>query len=174
MITGKLGNCVLDFEIDSGSQVSTIKKSDFIKLNCELVKTSHRLFGYGGEPINVLGESEIEFFFNEKKCKHKFIIVKSKNVNLVGRDLCKKLGINFAVESESKINNLKSDLLHEFHDFLNDEYVSNVKEEMKLDLKNAEPVFCKARSVPVKLKNAVKQELERLVNEGILTKVFFF
>ena len=37
---------------------------------------------------------------------------------------------------------------------------------------NCKPKFCKARPVPVKLKDAVNVELERLIEQGIVSKVY--
>ena len=36
---------------------------------------------------------------------------------------------------------------------------------------SAKPVFCKARTVPIAIRGAVEETLERLENDGVLEKV---
>ena len=62
--------------------------------------------------------------------------------------------------------------LKKYESYLSDGYKSNVKETVNLKvLQGAKPVFAKARSVPIRLKESVSQELQRLVDAGIITKV---
>ena len=90
-------------------------------------------------------------------------------VNLLGRDLFEKLNIKVVLPDAV---NAVHDIRSEFHDYLSDDFSSNVKETVHLDVsKNATPIFAKARQVPIKLRDKVTTELQRLVQEGKLTKI---
>lgn len=125
--------------------------------------------------MNIIGKSTLLVQFNDQILTHDFIVIDSCDTpNLLGRDLCTKLNINFLLPDEEKTHSLKSNaVLSEFSDYLSPSFKSCVEEKVTLHLlPNAQAKFCKARPVPIKLRGAVKSELDRLVRDGIVTKVF--
>ena len=69
-------------------------------------------------------------------------------------------------------NQLSSNVLHKFTDYLSDSFVSNVKQTVSLNIDaDAVSVFCKALTIPIRLKDKVKTELDRLVTAGIISKI---
>ena len=98
------------------------------------------------------------------------------NINLFGRDIGSKLKMRIIIPEKNdqclnKIN--KTNVLDEFKDYVSENFESCVTQKVKLNVNSeASPVFAKARTVPVRLKNAVKTELDRLVNSGKLTRVY--
>lgn len=124
---------------------------------------------YNGKTIELFGETNLRVSYNDKIFTHKFLVVPNK-INLLGRDLCKQLGIKILLPDQV---NFTRDIQSEFKEFLSDSYCSNVKETVQLEVdKNATPIYAKSRPVPVKLRDKLKGELQRLVGDGKLTRVF--
>lgn len=164
---------MFDFEIDSGSHVSTLRHMDAINIGAVISPSNKRLVGYSGDVINIVGQSTLQVSYNNRSFQHKFFIVNSNSVNLLGRDLCKILNISILVSDNDRINSVSADMLNKFKDYFSPDFKSSVKQTVHLNvLPNSSPKFCKARSVPVRMKGAVKTELQRLVDLGILTRVF--
>lgn len=105
----------------------------------------------------------------KKTVLHTFLVVRNDAVNLFGRDLCSKFRLCIA----GCTNNIKPDILEEFKDYLATDFTSNVRVPVSLKvLPEVKPKFVKARPIPVSLRQAVKEELQRLVDLGKITKVF--
>jgi len=173
-----LNNVKVNLEIDTGSFISTLSKTDLKDLrNYKIVNTTKRAKGYGNSVIKFVGETTLDVKFNNKRVTHTFLIVDSQQVSLLGRDLCKKLNIkiafpakqgNFAVNSV-----IGNDVLSKYSNYLSDNFQSNVNHKVSLDINpETRPIFCKARSVPLKYKELVKAELGRLEKLGIISKSF--
>ena len=63
--------------------------------------------------------------------------------------------------------------MNEFEDYLSDDFMSNVQDEVTYEVSpEVKSVFHKSRSVPLRLKDRVKEELNRLVEAGTITKVY--
>ena len=63
--------------------------------------------------------------------------------------------------------------MSEFNDYLSDSFKANVIKKVSLHVdSDAQPVFSKARQVPIKLRPLLKVKLDRLVEEGKLVKLF--
>ena len=103
-------------------------------------------------------------------------MVNSDSVNLFGRDFARKLNMLLVILNNTNtfsetIN--KVDVLKEFEDYLSENYNSCVTETVHLNVKpDAVPSFSRARTIPIRLKKPVKEELDRLVNTGKLEKVY--
>ena len=119
----------------------------------------------------MLGESDIEVSYHNKSFIHTFFVVNNNNVNLLGRDLCSKLDVKLLFPDN--INNCGNDFLYEYKDYLSDSYRSNVTKTVHLDVyKDVTPIYSKCRQVPIKLKEKLDCELQRLVAEGKISKIF--
>ena len=161
--------------MDTGSHISTISINDVQNICDKIRPTSVKAKGYSGSEIKFLGEVSAKLTYNDLTIQHVFLIVDSKCVPLLGRDVCSKLNINFSVPSDSRISNVKcqNSVLKEFDSYLCSEFQSNVTETVSFKVdENALPIFSKSRSVPLRLKDKVKNELKRLEETGRMTKVF--
>lgn len=176
VIKCKINDSTLAFEIDSGAQISTLCYSDAIKAKAVINPTHRKVMGYSGNDVNLCGETKVLIAYNGFSFTHVFLVVQSNNVNLFGRDLCSKMNISVTLPSYNsycKVHSVQDKIVNQFSDYLSDDFQSCVKETVKLDVsREAKPKFCKARPVPLRLKDAVKQELKRLEDSGRITKVF--
>ena len=153
--------------------MSTLKHEDVLKVKCHVRPTSRRVLGYSGAEVNVFGECTCQFVYDNIPIMHTFLVVSSKSTNLLGRDLCQKLGINFTVSDPTSINNLQETVFTQFADYLSDDYKSCVQAEVELELLPCyKPTFCRARPIPMKLQDKVEIELKRLEDEGTITRVY--
>ena len=72
---------------------------------------------------------------------NKFFVVSNNKVNILGRDLCKQLGIK--VIFPSSVNSL-DDIHSHFKDYLTESFQSNIKDTVSLDIRNdAVLIYCK-------------------------------
>ena len=168
----KINNSPTFFEIDTGSYLSTINISELRKLpDIKINKTCARAKGYGNNSIHFLGEIELNFRCGNYENNHLFYVVSKNNVSLLGRDICSKMNIKLELP-DTNINSLKNEVLHKYEDYLSGNFVSCVTEKVSLPMKeNSKPIFFKARSVPIRYKKLVHDELQRLQDCNILTKV---
>ena len=171
----------VNFELDSGSGVSTIRQEVAHSCGATVHPTNHSIVGYSGDYVDVFGETYLNIKYNNKSFNNKFLIVNNRRENLFGRDLFLKHDMKITSDSQSNVHEInhtkfqdaKNVILHEFSDYLSENFQSCVKQTVSLNVKpNVQPVFAKARPVPVRLKENVKNELERLIETGTITKVF--
>ena len=161
------------FEVDSGAAVSTICSSYLHSIHATVSPTSKIVRGYSGCQIQVTGECDLEVNYQGNAVSHSFLVVENSTVNLFGRDLFGKFNFHIVHKpNDIPLNQLSSNLRHEFASFFDSSFTSNVKELTKLDVReDVQPVYCKARKVPLRLRSKLKIELDRLVEAGIITKV---
>ena len=172
----KINDVEVKFEIDSGSGLSTLRYADAKRVGATVTPTQHRIVGYSGGEIHLCGEATTNFEVEDRTFHHKFLVVNSNKINLLGRDLCRKLNIQFTIPSKTQTNAIHSvqhKSLIQFKDYLSSNYKSNVKETVALKLTDeATPIFCKARTVPIRMRELVKKELNKLVDNGTITKIY--
>ena len=114
VIQAEINNRKFDFELDSGSPVSTLKESEVKGM--KLSPANVRLEAYNGSTIKVKGSIHFSnFLCNDILLNNvKFLVVdKSYPNNLLGRDLIEKLNLFPAVKNvklnkfEDVVNNYK-------------------------------------------------------------------
>ena len=165
-------NFMATFEVDTGSYVSTLKAKDVRNAGISVVPTTEKAVAYGGTSIDLIGECILPIKLGQVVFQHRFLVVNENEVNLFGRDLCSKFDLKISIPSE--INNVNNNVLSKYADYLSDDFKSCVTDTVSLSLSSdsCKPVFSKSRSVPISMKPQVVDELNRLTDEGIITKVF--
>ena len=131
-------------------------------ISSKIYSTVCKVTTYDGE---LLGETFCPIQFSDEMFSHTFLIAKGDiKVNIFGRDLLQKFNFKI-VHKSSQANTVSTSVLSEFADYLSDDFVSNVREAVKLDIPSAaKPIYLKARQTPLRL----KAELTRLVSSGKL------
>ena len=87
------GHQLVNFEIDSGSHLSTINLNKLCNLDVHVRPTKIRAKGYSNSEILFKGEVNLSVKFHSKTIQHTFLVVNDERTSLLGRDLCGKLGI---------------------------------------------------------------------------------
>ena len=136
--------------------------------------TQTRLKTYTGEAIKVLGEAQVEVTVNNQTEELPLLVVDGDGPSLLGRDWMKKIRLDWPsihlVQATSELERL----LTRYSDVFREELgcLQGVKAKIYVDAQ-ANPKFCKARSVPYALREKVEEEIERLQKTGVIEPVEF-
>ena len=137
-VSCKLNNVDISFQLDSGASVSTISYYDALKVQSVIKPTSFKVTAYNGAIIDLIGEIHVQVVYENRTFTHKFLVVSGNKVNLMGRDLCKTLGIKILLPN---IVNFTQDILSEFREYLSESFEFNVSETVHLEVdSNAKPI----------------------------------
>ena len=88
----------VDFEVDTGSYLSTISVSQLGAIKNLLIRdTNIKAKGYGNSDIKFIGETKLLFKYKDMQIYHNFLIVEDTQTSLLGRDILAKLNskLNF-------------------------------------------------------------------------------
>ena len=119
----------------------------------------------------MLSEVRLPISYDKVIVNHTFYVIANTDVNLFGRDLFSSFHFQIVYNPDNYINKATSDTHEEFSHNSSVQFQSNIKELISLDVPlNSTPLYCKARKIPVRLKESLKKELERLVSSGIIRK----
>ncbi|XP_062715667.1 uncharacterized protein K02A2.6-like [Aedes albopictus] len=175
------------FEVDTGSPVSIISAEDKNRLfpAARLRKCDTDLVSYCNTSIDVLGILDASVEFGGNGMKLPLYVVNSGKHPLLGREWLKVMSVdwNCVFQGPSVVNTIAATaspgrdaalkaLLERYPKVFDSSIgrISNVQANLPLK-KNARPVLLKARKIPFSMVKTVEDELEKLVAEGVLTKV---
>lgn len=189
----RVDNHILKMEVDGGAGISLISEKDYAKFfeKNKLIESDLKINYYGGEqrqPKGLLKNVEIEF--RKIKTTGNLYVMGKSGEPLLGRDWLTKLGLwpLGIVQSEEKLKNkvntvnnvrnekqieiLRTKFLNKNADLFTPGLGTFNKDTFKVQLKEGtKPVYLKPRSVPFALKEKITAELDRLVQENVLTPV---
>ncbi|XP_046959671.1 uncharacterized protein K02A2.6-like [Vanessa cardui] len=160
-------------EIDSGASRTIISEDTYNKLWSippSLNATNIKLVTWTREPLKVLGEVNVHVKLGAKEARCDLIVVSGKGPSLLGRNWFHGLNIEIVglCWSEDKITNLVNQFPGLFASELGEYKGPLVSLHVRAD---ATPKFLKARAIPFPLKQQVNEELNKMVDQGILTPV---
>ena len=168
-------NQPVTMEIDTGSSVSIMNKSDFQRLNIkkQVRPTDVVLSTYTKEKIRLWGVCTVDVQHGNQQTELDLYILDSthQTVPLLGRPWMELLKLDWrsikqiSPHPEVHCNALKG-LLHKHKALFCDEL--GTMKDIKATIK---PKFLKARPVPLVLRPKVIQDIDRLVAIGVLTPV---
>lgn len=162
------------FEIDTGSRISAVSKSFYDKHLSHLPITSdnNKFHSYTGDAILPLGRIVVNVQNGNETLPLPLFVIDNGGPPLLGRRWLRKLKLDsislhhLSAEVDPKVEKLKLDFPDVFKSGL-----GSCKTKLKLHLKDDTPIFCKARPLPLALRDPVEQELERLQREQVIFKV---
>ncbi|XP_055522484.1 uncharacterized protein K02A2.6-like [Wyeomyia smithii] len=182
----KVGESLVQFEVDSGSPVSLISSTDMTKYltDMKIQPTDTELRSYCGNKIEVLGVVEPKIVYKGRTNKLRLFVVNSKRHPLLGREWMRELHLDWnkilrgSVSSVDKITlrtpptGVVKQLFEEFSTVF-EESMGNIEGiQAALHLKkDSKPVFLKARSLPFSIRDTVECEIHKMVKSGVLVKV---
>ncbi|XP_046548470.1 uncharacterized protein K02A2.6-like [Haliotis rubra] len=168
------------FEVDSGSGVTLVNKEVYKSTfpNMPLTESTCRLEAYLGTNIPVLGKLSVKVDTEPEIRTLSLVVVDGNGSSLLGRNWLKYME---PWKSVLSTHNIKSSGMGQdsigqlFTEFLEvfDEGLGHLKEcTVTLDVRtDSHPVFCKARTVPLALKEKVEEEIDRMEKEDIIERV---
>ncbi|KAJ1129039.1 hypothetical protein NDU88_007410 [Pleurodeles waltl] len=167
---------------DSGSPYTLVSEKVWREHfdHIELQKSHIRPVGYGGKPVEVLGEYEVELSFQGNLAKGVVYVAKD-DACLLGSEDQKKLGILLdpnnpdqviLSKNYNRVLSVGSIWLDAFPDVFKDGIgmFKNFAHKIKLK-ENAVPKVHRVRRVPLALRAELKRELDRLCDQHIIEKV---
>ena len=176
-ISMQVNEKLIEFIIDTGSPVTIIPESIAKQISkfSDLVPPMHELKCYSGQNIDLLGMFDAKIL--HEKCMHSLPIYVAKGYGppLLGRNWLERLKLDWklvlghvSVAGKRDLNEILGR-----HQSLFDGKLGTFKNRYAhLNmLKNAEPVYRKARPVPYNLLEPVERELDRWQNLKIIEPV---
>ncbi|XP_031358273.1 uncharacterized protein K02A2.6-like, partial [Photinus pyralis] len=163
-------------QMDSGAAVSVLNYDTYKKYlsNLDLHDSNIILRSFSGCKIKPAGYIVGDVQYNNTICKNfSFQIIKSNqpSENLLGRDFLEKFKFRITAEVLS-ISNETENICAEFKRVFNNSLGCYNYKKVHLQLKeNMQPVFLKARQLPLAIKKRVEDELNTLQREQVITPV---
>lgn len=161
------------FEIDTGSKISVISKC-FYDNNFANVPIESKLLtlkSYTGDVIETIGYIVVNVVCGKQQAKLKLYVIDNGGPPLMGRTWIKCLKLAVVECYNLTDDNSLAASLREMFPEVFAEGLGTFKTKFHLYLKDDTPVYVKARSLPLALRQRVEQELERLQREGVIYKV---
>ncbi|XP_017467286.1 PREDICTED: uncharacterized protein K02A2.6-like [Rhagoletis zephyria] len=171
----KVNGICLSFVMDTGAAGSLMPKTrvDAIFPNETLSPCADKFTAYNGESIDVVGEFHPLVEYEGQSHRLKVVVCHTSGPSIVGRDFMVKFGIGLArVNSITVVNNHLEQIKSRFSEVFKEELGEYREHTVKLSLVgNPTPIFCKPRPVPLAWKEKVEQQINQLVNKGVLVQV---
>ncbi|XP_028176931.1 uncharacterized protein K02A2.6-like [Ostrinia furnacalis] len=169
----EVDNLSIECEIDTGSRISAISEQFYNKMfsHKNIVSDNLMLRCYSGTPIQSLGFITVNVKLGEVVASNLHCyVIKNGGRPLLGRDWIKALNIKQLNFNEIIEDPCVSKLAAEFPEVFTDK-LGKCKKLLQLQLTDKEPVYVRARPVPIALRARVERELERLEAEGTIYRV---
>ena len=167
----------VEMEIDTGASVSLMGEDTYRLVQDPEKPLQHstaKLHTYTGEPIKVLGSTEVLVQHNGQSMMLPLIVMKGKSSPLLGRNWLSMLKLDWQKVFKVETNCSLQDVLMCFGEVFNEGLgkVEGVQAKIFIHPQST-PIFHKARPVPYSLKAKVEAELNHLLEHGIIEPVHF-
>ena len=167
-------------EVDTGATLSIISRSTYRSLwpsdlAPSLRASSAKLKTYTGEVIPVDGEIDVDVGYKDQTARVNLLVVSGNGPSLLGRNWLQHLILDWAQLHQLRSPSLRlQDVLDRHAAVFKDELgtIQGAAAKIHMD-SQAQPRFCKPRSVPHALRDKVGLELDRLESEGVIERVQF-
>ncbi|XP_037528183.1 uncharacterized protein LOC119405417 [Rhipicephalus sanguineus] len=181
MVPLRVNGKLLEFEVDSGAAYSLISKETYDKSWSTkpppLAQADLNLHTWSGEHLSLVGTAQVQVRHKTKDYVLPLHIMEGSGCNLLGRNWFSTLKIRLqGVNQTDDATHTEPAVLHRLLEkharVFNEDVISYEGPPVHIELDpNVPPRFCKARPVPLALRPAVKEELDRLEKQGILQPV---
>ena len=167
----------IEMEIDTGASVSLMGEDTYSLIKDSekpLMKSDARLHTYTGEPIYILGSTEVTVEHNGQIMSLPLIVMRGNGPPLLGRNWLSLIKLDWQHIFKVGQNRSLQDVLSHFNEVFKGELgkVRGVKARIHVNPQTS-PIFHKARPVPYSLKSKIEAELDRLLDQGIIEPVRF-
>ena len=165
----------LEMELDTGTDVSLISEETYRQLfkHIPLQESRTSLRSYSGDLIDVKGRMDVNVSYGDQHKQLPLLVVSGKGPSLLGKDWLSEIRLRWKEILRVQEDTLEQ-VLREHDEVFQDELGTLKGFQAKIYVDpSAQPKFCKARSVPYAMQLLVEEELERLVQLGILEPVQF-
>ena len=166
----KLNNITSEILVDTGASINIIDQSTYERIGLLKVKRDKgpKLLPYGGSnPLKTLGTLKLHVETKTRQDIFKFHLVEGNYGSLIGFQSASDLGLVQVINKINRVNNPIEKYQHLFNG------IGKLKNKtVKLHInKDVKPVALRHRRTPFHLRDKVKAEIKRLVDEDIIEKV---
>lgn len=164
----------LEMLIDTGASLSAISKKMYNELfsNFKINEDNVILQSYSGEILKVTGSINVSIKYKNLSKMLKIVVVENGGPAILGRDFLRLFKIGFSNVNNLNVNNELNILLDQYQDLFNGELGKFKYSKVHLEVKEkSSPIFFQPRKVPFAFKHKVEEELDKLIANGVLTKV---
>ncbi|XP_053374212.1 uncharacterized protein K02A2.6-like [Mercenaria mercenaria] len=169
------GICI-PMQLDTGAKCNVMSVKILKKLGIKgnIKNTRVNLKSYSGHTMKPIGTLSLPCIINDSSHEIKFHIIHEKAPTVLGVESCIALGLVkrvYGVQDETKQNaNVRNEFVEDkFPNLFKGIGCLPKKHHIEIE-KDAKPVVNPPRNVPVKLRSRVKDELDRMFEEGIIIK----
>ena len=154
------------FKLDTGASVSVIACKEPILQRVKLVKSDKVLMGHGQATLDVLGKFTATISYKDVSTEEVLYVVDRQEHSLLSKGACERLKLlTFHVDSVSEYRAKYSELFEGLGELQDYPYTITLKDDVS-------PVALTVpRRVPYPLLPKVKTELDRMVAQGVISKV---
>ena len=161
-------------EVDTGAATSLITEATWRNIDgasLQMKDNGPRILDYSGNAIPVLGYVDVPVELKEQSAVLPAIVVKKGSCNLLGRDWLRHLQLDWKSIFKIQRPEGQIDWAERFPEVFEDKLGKYVGPKAHItQLPNTEPVFLRERSLPLAIKEKVKEAIEGMVHDGILTQ----
>ena len=175
--TVKLGESGIpvSMEVDSGSPVSILNEETFLSLELnenDLLDYSTPLFSYSKNRLNILGLIQLPVQFKRFKAHLEAIVIKGNASNLLGRNWFESLGIQVTGVAHVQAIDVGQQYIKNFPNVFSSDLGTYQGPPISLNIDSSvSPISCLPRRLPIGIKPAVEEELDKLIEKGVLIPV---
>lgn len=164
----------ISMQIDTGAKCNVISQSVLkqMKIKTALKGTDAKLKSYSGHTIKPIGSIRLPCYFNNNIHDIEFQVIEQNAPTILGSGTCQKVGlVQRMYKLDKPINTVdNSDIKKEYSDLFQGIGHLPGKHKIHID-SNITPVVHPPRRIPISMRDKVKNELSRMVKEGIIKKV---
>ena len=157
----------LSFKVDTGAEVTTISEKSYREINKpQLEKAGRKLYGPGRYPLRVIGQFSGKVSHNGRESIETIFVVAGLRTNLLGLPAIMALKLVARLEAVTVAS-----VVDKFPALF--EGLGNLGEPFDIRLQpGARPyALFTPRNIPIPLRQRVRQELDRMLLLGVISKV---
>lgn len=155
-----IANMKMKFKLDCGAQCNVLPLKVAKKISNQLQKSKTKyIVSYNGEKTKVEGDLTVTGVVNKRKTDLTFKVVDLDVVPILGKKTCVDMQMIQRVNAISS----RDDIFQGLGCFKNFEYELDLKPEAVFEIRPT-------RAIPYKIRDEVKEELDRMIEMGVITK----
>lgn len=171
----EINNIKINFVVDTGAACSLMSAETFQKYFAKniLKSSAKKLYAYGGDVINIIGEFIAMVKFRNKSKTIPFVVTNTCSAPILGRDFMVKFDVGLSnINSIKDVNEGVLNIKKRFVNVFNEDLGLYTGGTVKLSIgKDVKPVFCKPRPIPLAWRSEIEKQLKDLVGKGVLVPV---
>ncbi|XP_032895940.1 uncharacterized protein LOC116985324 [Amblyraja radiata] len=169
-----INNVNIEFKLDSGAQVDILPEHLFRKTGLALLNTNVTLRSFSGHTMKPVGQAKGNVKVGKKEYRFVFQIVRRNVKPIFGKLTCEKLGLlvrKEAVDGVSASSSYTARIIEENRKLFQGLGRLKIHEYNIALQENVQPKQNPPRTIPYKIRDKVKAELERIESLGVIKPV---